>query len=140
MPNTDATTDPAANKALVARFFETFSTGNVPAIIGAMAADGTWWVSGKLEGMSGPYTAAGLAPLLVGANAGYKAGALRITPTGMIAEGDKVAVEANGYAELLDGRVYDCQYHFLITVRGGKVGDVKEYMDTAHARDIFFGG
>ena len=56
----------AANKALVVRFFETFSTGNVPAIIGAMAPDGTWWVSGKLDGMSGPYTAAGLAPLLVG--------------------------------------------------------------------------
>jgi uncharacterized protein len=128
------------NKAITAEFFATFSTGNVPAIIGAMAPDGSWWVSGKLDGMSGSYTAAGLAPLLVGANAGYKAGALRITPTAMIAEGDKVAVEANGYAELLDGRVYDCQYHFLITIRGGKVGDVREYMDTAHAKEIFFGG
>jgi uncharacterized protein len=128
------------NKAIAAEFFATFSAGNVPAIIGAMAPDGTWWVSGKLDGMSGSYTAAGLAPLLVGANAGYKAGALRITPTAMIAEGDKVAVEANGYAELLDGRVYDCQYHFLITIRGGKVGDVREYMDTAHAKEIFFGG
>ncbi len=135
-----ADTDTAANKALIASFFETFSTGNVPAIIGAMATDGSWWVSGKLEGMSGSYTAAGLAPLLVGANAGYKAGALRITPTAMIAEGDKVAVEANGYAELLDGREYDCQYHFLITIRGGKVADVKEYMDTQHAKETFFGG
>ena len=135
-----ADTDTAANKALVASFFETFSTGNVPAIIDAMSDDGSWWVSGKLEGMSGSYTAAGLAPLLVGANAGYKAGALRITPTGMIAEGDKVAVEANGYAELLDGREYDCQYHFLITIRGGKVADVKEYMDTQHAKETFFGG
>lgn len=128
------------NKAIVARFFETFSTGNVPAIIDAMAPDGTWWVSGKLDGMSGSYTAAGLAPLLEGANAGYKAHALRITPTGMVAEGDKVAVEAHGYAELLDGRVYDCQYHFLITIRGGKVGDVKEYMDTQHAKETFFPG
>lgn len=133
-------TSAETNKALVARFFETFSTGNVPAIIEAMAPDGTWWVSGKLEGMSGSYTAAGLAPLLEGANAGYKARALRITPTGMVAEDDKVAVEAHGYAELLDGRAYDCQYHFLITIRGGKVGDVKEYMDTQHAKETFFGG
>lgn len=140
MAETGADTDTAANKALVARFFETFSTGDVSAIIGAMASDGTWWVSGKLDGMSGSYTAAGLAPLLVGANAGYKASALRITPTGITAEGDKVAVEAHGYAELLDGRVYDCQYHFLITIRGGKVGDVKEYMDTQHAKETFFGG
>lgn len=135
-----ADTDTQANKALVARFFETFSSGDVPAIIGAMAPDGSWWVSGKLDGMSGSYTAAGLAPLLEGANAGYKAGALRITPSGMIAEGDKVAVEAKGYAELLDGRKYDCQYHFLITIRGGKVADVREYMDTLHAKEIFFGG
>ena len=133
-------TDTQANKALVARFFEIFSTGNVPAIIAAMAPDGSWWVSGKLEGMSGSYPAAGLAPLLEGANAGYKAGALRITPTAMIAEGDKVAVEAQGYAELLDGREYDCQYHFLITIRGAKVAEVKEYMDTQHAKEIFFGG
>ena len=135
-----ADTDTQANKALVARFFETFSSGDVPAIIGAMAHDGSWWVSGTLDGMSGSYTAAGLAPLLEGANAGYKAGALRITPSGMIAEGDKVAVEAKGYAELLDGRKYDCQYHFLITIRGGKVADVREYMDTQHAKEIFFGG
>ena len=135
-----ADTDTQANKALVARFFETFSTGNVPAIIAAMAPDGSWWVSGKLDGMSGSYTATGLGPLLEGANAGYKAGALRITPTGMIAEGDKVAVEAKGYAELLDGRKYDCQYHFLITIRGGKVAEVKEYMDTQHAKETFFGG
>jgi len=134
---TDTGTD--TNKGIVARFFETFSTGNVPAIIDAMADDGSWWVSGSLDGMSGSYTAAGLAPLLVGANAGYKAHALQITPTGMIAEGDKVAVEARGYAELLDGRTYDCQYHFLITIRGGKIGDVKEYMDTQHAKETFFG-
>lgn len=132
--------DTAANKALVARFFETFSSGDVPAIVAAMAPDGTWWVSGKLDGMSGTYTAAGLAPLLVGANAGYKAGALQITPTGMIAEGDKVAVEAKGFAEMLDGRKYDTQYHFLITVRGGRIGEVREYMDTQHAKEIFFGG
>jgi uncharacterized protein len=135
-----ADTDTQANKALVARFFETFSTGDVPAIMSALAADGSWWVSGKLEGMSGNYSVAGFGPLLIGANANYKAGALRITPTSMIAEGNKVAVEAKGYAELLDGRVYDCQYHFLITIRDGKVADVREYMDTQHAKDIFFGG
>jgi uncharacterized protein len=133
-------TDTAANKALVARFFETFSSGEVPAIVEAMASDGTWWVAGRLDGMSGSYSAEALAPLLVGAKGMYKAGALQITPTGMIAEGDKVAVEATGYAEMLDGRVYDTQYHFLVTIRGGKIGEVREYMDTQHAKEIFFGG
>ena len=133
-------TDTEANKALVASFFETFSSGNVPAIVAAMTRDATWWVSGKLTGFSGSYAVADLAPLLEGAKALYKSGALSITPTAMLAEGDKVAVEAQGHAELLDGRVYDPHYHFLVTVQGGKVAEVREYMDTQHAKEIFFGG
>lgn len=127
------------NKAVVARFFETFSSGNVQAMLDAMADDGSWWVSGRLEGMSGRYDKASFGPLVEGAKAIYKSGGLVITPVSMIAEGDKVAVEATGFAELTDGRTYEPQYHFLITVRDGKVFEVREYMDTQHARETFFG-
>ena len=58
---------------------------------------------------------------------------------GRIFQAAAALFEAHGYAELLDGRAYDCQYHFLITIRGGKVGDVKEYMDTQHAKETLFG-
>jgi uncharacterized protein len=129
-----------ANKALVATFFATFSSGNVPAILDMMDDEGSWWVSGRLEGMSGSYSKASFGPLLEGAKALYVDKALRITPISMIAEGDKVAVEAEGYAALTDGRVYDPGYHFLVTVREGKILDVREYMDTAHAKEIFFPG
>lgn len=127
------------NKAVVARFFETFSSGNVQAMLDAMADDGSWWVSGRLEGMSGRYDKASFGPLVEGAKAIYKSGGLVITPVSMIAEGNKVAVEATGFAELTDGRTYEPQYHFLITVRDGKVFEVREYMDTQHARETFFG-
>lgn len=127
------------NKAVVARFFETFSSGNVQAMLDAMADGGSWWVSGRLEGMSGRYDKASFGPLVEGAKAIYKSGGLVITPVSMIAEGNKVAVEATGFAELTDGRTYEPQYHFLITVRDGKVFEVREYMDTQHARETFFG-
>lgn len=127
------------NKAVVARFFEIFSSGDVPALLNAMADDGGWWVSGKLEGMSGRYDKASFGPLVEGAKAIYKSGSLTITPVSMIAEGDKVAVEATGFAELTDGRTYEPQYHFLVSVRDGKVFEVREYMDTQHAKDTFFG-
>jgi uncharacterized protein len=127
------------NKAVVARFFETFSSGNVQAMLDAMADGGSWWVSGRLEGMSGRYDKASFGPLVEGAKANYKSGGLVITPVSMIAEGDKVAVEATGFAELTDGRTYEPQYHFLVTVRDGKVFEVREYMDTQHARETFFG-
>ena len=132
--------DTANNKAIVTRFFETFSRGDVPALLDAMADGSSWWVCGRLEGMSGRYDKESFGPLLEGVKAVYRGGALRISPTAMTAEGDRVAVEADGYAELMDGRVYNPQYHFLVTLRDGKVLEVREYMDTLHAKEIFFGG
>lgn len=128
----------AENKAIVARFFETFSSGDVPALLDAMADAGSWWVSGRLEGMSGRYDKASFGTLVEGAKAIYKSGGLTITTVSMIAEGERVAVEATGFVELTDGRTYSPQYHFLVTVRDGKVFEVREYMDTQHAKDTFF--
>jgi ketosteroid isomerase-like protein len=129
----------ATNKAIVADFFATFSTGNVAAIVDALADGGGWWVSGRLEGMSGRFPKEEFGALLEGAKSSYRHGALTIRLNSMIAEGDKVAVEAEGHAELLDGRVYAPIYHFLILIQDGKIKEVREYMDTQHAKEIFFG-
>jgi len=130
--------DTEANKQLVSRFFATFSRGDVPALLDAMTDGACWQVMGRLDGMSGRYDKAAFGPLVAGAAALYKSGALEIRPVAMTAEADRVAVEAEGFAELTDGRIYQPQYHFLITVRGGKVAEVREYMDTLHAKEIFF--
>lgn len=132
-----AANDLEANKAVVKKFLAVFSTGNVAAILDGLEDDATWWVSGKLPGLSGTYTKADLGPLLKGATALYTTGALRITPLEMIAEGDRVAVEAESYAALVDGRVYNNLYHFVFTIRNGKIARVKEYMDTYHANATF---
>jgi len=127
------------NKQLVSRFFEIFSSGDVPLLLNAMADDGSWWVSGRLEGMSGRYDKKSFGPLVEGAKAFYKTGKLRISPISMIGEGDKVAVEAEGFAELLNGKVYEPHYHFLISIKDEKIFEIREYMDTQHAKEIFFG-
>ena len=67
----------------------------------------------------------------------YKTGALTITPTAMTAEGDRVAVEAESYAELVSGGVYANQYHFLVELAGGRVRRVREYSDTHHMVETF---
>ena len=127
-------------KAVVTRFFAIFSSGDVDAILDALTENAVWWVSGRLEGMSGSYDKASFGPLLRGAKEAYRGSGLTITPTGMIAEGNKVAVEAEGDATLKDGRRFTPHYHFLITVSGDNLLEVKEYMDTQHAKEIFFGG
>jgi uncharacterized protein len=134
---TNASDNIEANKAIVRNFLAVFSTGNVAGILDGLEDDATWWVSGKLPGLSGTYSKADLGPLLKGATALYTTGALRITPLDMIAEGNRVAVEAESYAELTDGRVYNNLYHFVVEIRNGRIGRVKEYMDTHHANATF---
>jgi uncharacterized protein len=100
--------------------------------------DATWWVQGSIEGLSGSYTKQQMIEALPNFKNIYTNGALELKPKGMIAEGDLVAVEAEGHAELTNGRVYESLYHFLFEVRGDQVARVKEYLDTHHAHAIFF--
>jgi ketosteroid isomerase-like protein len=129
---------PDETKTAVARFLEVFSAGDVDRTLAALTDDASWWVSGGIGGMSGSYDKAGFGKLIAGVAAVYVA-PLRITPISMVAEGDKVAVEADSYAELKDGRVYDPRCHFLFQVAAdGRIAVVHEYLDTKLAHDIFF--
>ncbi|MDV7245123.1 MULTISPECIES: nuclear transport factor 2 family protein [Rhodococcus] len=131
-------TTPEQNIEIANNFAKVFSTGDVDAILDCLHPDATYWVSGQIEGMSGTYDKKRLGELLRGVTSIYKEGALQITPTGAVAQGDRVAVEAESYAELNNGRVYKNQYHFLFEIADGKIIHVKEYMDTKHAYDIFY--
>jgi ketosteroid isomerase-like protein len=125
------------NKATVKDFLEVFSTGDVEGILERMHDDATWWISGSLEGMSGTKSKEEMGTLLGGVTSIYKEGALRLTPVSMIAEGDRVAVEAEGHAELTNGRVYQPMSAFVFEVVDGRVKSIREYLDTAHAHATF---
>ncbi|NMN97530.1 nuclear transport factor 2 family protein [Antrihabitans stalactiti] len=129
---------PEQNIEAANNFAKVFSTGDVAQILDTLHPEGTYWVSGGIEGMSGTYDKEGLGALLSGVTTVYEDGALEVTPTGAIAQGDKVAVEATSYAKLKNGKVYQNAYHFLFEFRDGKILSVKEYMDTKHAYDIFY--
>ena len=103
-------------KAVAADFLATFSTGNVDAVLDRMADGATWWVYGAIDGLSGTYGKAEFGGLLRGAVAMYREGALRLTPTHMIADGNEVAVEAESFATMANGRIYSNRYHFLFEV------------------------
>lgn len=124
-----------ANKKVVLDFFEKFSTGDMEATLAMMADSATWWVAGSFP-LSGTRDKKQFRELL-GGIAEACTGPIKITPKGVTAEGDRVAVEAESYVKLKNGRVYNNQYHFLIEVRGGKIERVREYLDTMHTNAIF---
>ena len=129
-----------ANKKLVAEFFAHFKRKEVQQVLDKMAPDATWWIGGKVElfPLAGTKTKAEIGELLMSLVPTTKDG-LSITPHGMVAEGDKVAVEAESFGVLGNGRTYNNFYHFLITVRDGKIAAVKEYLDTMHTADVLKG-
>ena len=122
------------NKRLVSEFFARFSRSDIAGALHAMTDDATWRVPGKAELMpaAGDYDKERLGRLFHRMVGRLKDG-LTMTVKGLVAEGDKVAVEVVSHGELVNGRVYDQEYHFLMTVRDGKISAVREYLDTQHA-------
>jgi ketosteroid isomerase-like protein len=62
---------------------------------------------------------------------------IQMTVIAMVGEGDKVAVEAQSYGEMLNGKIYDNAYHFLFAFKGNKICSVKEYSCSNTASEVF---
>ncbi|MFI5783257.1 nuclear transport factor 2 family protein [Nocardia sp. NPDC051570] len=128
----------AENKELVGRFFELFTGGRPEEASALLSDDVTWWTNGepgrniwagtinKIQMIDSFNTFPSIFP-----------NGLVVTPVGFTAEGDKVAMEAESHAEVVNGKNYSNQYHFLIEVRDGKIHSIREYMDTQHVTDTF---
>ena len=127
------------NKKLARDLFARFSAADIPGVLNAMTDDVTWWLPGKpgqlpIVGVQSKEQIARVFHNMLGR---LKDG-LKMTVTGLIAEGDQVAVEVESYGELKNGRVYNQQYHILMTFRDGKISAVREYLDTQHVFATWF--
>ncbi len=122
------------NKKIVMGYFEDRSAQS-PRAFDRFADSAQWMVMAKGP-MGGTKTKAELKEIIERNNALWEV-PVRFTVTGVTAEGDRVAVEAQGYARLKDGRTYENLYHFLFIVRDGKIQMGKEYCDFLYASQIF---
>jgi ketosteroid isomerase-like protein len=128
-----------ANKALCARLFERFSAGDIRGVMELMTDDATWWLPGKQGQLPviGDRSKAQIARLF-NAMESQLEGPLRMTVKSAIGEGDQVAMEVESLGHLKNGRVYNQEYHFRMTVRDGKISAVREYLDTLHVQAVWF--
>ena len=67
----------------------------------------------------------------------FQRGGIDFTVHALTAEGDRVAAEVESHAPLVSGTTYNNHYHMLFEIRDGRIQVVKEYADTAHAREVF---
>ncbi|MBL8114642.1 MAG: nuclear transport factor 2 family protein [Acidobacteria bacterium] len=126
------------NKATAYEFFARFSESDIPGAMATMTDDATWWIPGKpeLSPAAGLYQKDRITKLFHSMVKRLKTG-LKMTPKGMVAEGDRVAVEVVSEGDLTNGRLYRQEYHMLLEFRDGKISAVREYLDTQHAHAIW---
>lgn len=127
-----------SNKALVRRFFAALNQGDVTFIVDTYAPDGTVRTMGHTL-ISGTFSREQIAATAGGIFDVFPEG-LEFRILDMVAEGEKVAVEATSEGRHVSGNVYSNEYHFLFEFRAGKLLRLKEYMDTERVTDVLCGG
>lgn len=128
-----------ANKALAAELFARFTRGDVPGVLDLLSDDATWTIPGKKDLLpaAGEHSKPRVAQVFYNMM-GRLQGGLEMRVLGAIAEGDQVAMEVESSGDLQNGRQYRQQYHFLLTIRDGRIHRVKEYLDTQHVHAVWF--
>lgn len=130
--------DVEGNKQRAGEFLRLMSAGEAGALGDMLSDNLEYWVAGSMP-MSGTHTKATLTGMMGGITGLFPDG-LKVRPDAMVAEGNKVAVEASGGGKTASGKTYANRYHFLFEFDGsGKVTKLREYMDTGHAAEIFAG-
>jgi uncharacterized protein len=122
------------NKDFVKRTWETLLGGNVEAALANFSDDVTWFLTGKLEGVSG---------LKKGKDAvrGFLAAVTQAFPGGLktefkksYGEGDTVIVELVNRGTSATGKPYENEYCFVFELAGGKIRAIREYVDLEKAK------
>jgi len=121
------------NKKIASEFAARLSANDMAGALDMIADDATWWIAGKPAQVpgAGVCTKEQVAGLFRRMAEQFPSG-LRMTIKSMIAEGEKVAVELESYGELPNGRIYNNEYHMLLTIHGRKISAMREYHDTYH--------
>jgi len=126
------------NKLTVSNFFSALNCGDIDTLVNIYADNGYVQTMGTTL-ISGKSSKKELRAAIGGIYDVFPKG-LKFKVLGMVAEDDKVAVEAESHGEHISGQTYANEYHFLFEFKGAKLIKLKEYMDTEHVTDVLCAG
>ncbi len=126
------------NKQRVREFFQAMNEGDMDAMVASYADDGDVRTMGNTL-ISNTYRKAEIAAYAGQIYEAFPLG-IRFTIHGIIAEGERVAVEASSRGDHASGQVYSNDYHFLFEFREGKILHLREYLDTEKVTAVLCAG
>lgn len=134
---TEAEVSTEENKRKALEFLDASGRHDAPQLAALMAEDGTYWVQGvpRLFRPAGEKSKAQICRYMESPSI-FK-GSFKQTIGHVTAENDRVAVEVMVQASTADGRGYENTYHYLFVFKDGLIRQVKEYLDTAVAAEMF---
>lgn len=118
------------NRLLVLEYLAFIEAGDLPAAMKLVSDDAVFWLPN-----TGDMDKAGFAGFLGAVLPVIRT--MKFTIRGITEDGERIAVEVDGRAELTNERIYKNHYHFLFIVRNGLLHNVKEFTDTAPAVEAF---
>ena len=117
------------NKDFVKRTWETLLGGNVEAALANFSDEATWFLTGKLEGVSGLKTGKeAVRVFLAGVTQAFPGG-LKTEFKKAYGEGDTVIVELVNRGTSATGKPYENEYCFVFELAAGKIRAIREYVD-----------
>lgn len=120
------------NANIARAFIETNAREGLRAAITRFASnDLVWWTpaTGEIQD-----TIRKLADIM---HASYDENGLQFTIKRIVTQGDLVAAEYEGKGALKNGAVYNNHFFTLFVITAGKIREVREYHETAHANAIW---
>jgi uncharacterized protein (TIGR02246 family) len=129
------------SKSVVRRYVAAVEAGDERTIRDLFAEDATWTLAAGNLPISGTWRGRDtiLNEFLAIALSYYEPGSVSLEITGMLAEGDHVALQWTSRARTRDGRPYQNDCIGVFTIRDRKIQCVREYMDTLYAHEVAFG-
>ena len=125
-----------ANKAAAVAFLAEFSGGRRDEAWARTSGDMVWMMMRRsLDSPEVDHFTRNQYARMVNESDGMFPQGIAITPLSVTGDGNRVAIEATSTGPLADGRVYSNNYVFMFEFAGAKIRCVKEYLDTAYARD-----
>lgn len=127
-----------ANEQLALDFFEALSTGELDRLRPFLDEESVWEPMVKDIPGAGCYKGEAIIDEFLAPVRGlFAPGDPKVHVETIFSDGDMVAVESFSDGKLQDGRAYHNRYSWVFRMNNGKIGRLREYMDSHYVARLF---